>query len=240
MATINTSDNNSYIGRKFQRVGKPVFVTVEDYNDKTRTVLITFPDGKTMNLAISTLKDKRLWEPYEGDMPEAEEPEMERYIPGTPEDEPTILRKPIKKDHKPLGRPKKPESEKKKPAKKEPKPDMCPTEFIDLVTKLAKDKGCTIAHSENTPKFYGVIYGKTCILRIYKGKRDLTLNMKTSVAEELPYESHNIKGHMLSGVIKCQYTDNYKKVITDVIVKGKKYADTKKSAKSKKNNKEEN
>jgi len=215
-------DPADLVGKKFQRTGKDVFVEVIEFNEKTRTVIIQFPDGKTMNITTSTLKDRRLWQPYEGEMPEAKEPEFEKYVPGTPEEEPTVLRKPIKKDHKPLGRPKKPESEKKV---RKPKEVLTPANFHEFVMGLEELLGCTVKNREKTPNLYSIKFGSSNLMDIYKGKLTMCISIKEEVAieQKLDYTFRN--NCIFPASMKYEYTE-YEATITNLLKACIEYANT--------------
>lgn len=248
--TNNSVSTDSFLGRKFQRVGKDVVVEVVIEDEKTKTVIIEFPEGKTMNISRSTLRDKRLWQPYEGDMPEAKEPEVETYIPGTPTEDSQV--RDLKKEAKEEAArkraeeraAKKAEKEAEKAAKKAEKKEVVilrPDTFIEDFTKLAEKHGCTIGYNPKVPNHYTFMYKNACVGRVYTGKNSTTLNMRAGVAELLPYEHTIVKNHMLAGVIKDKYTDKCLTIIEDIIVTGIEYAlenDIKFKKKPKKNNEE--
>lgn len=60
MAKTNTT-KETLVGKRFQRTGKEVFITVETEDTVRKTVIVRTEDGKTQALSTSTLKDKRKW-----------------------------------------------------------------------------------------------------------------------------------------------------------------------------------
>lgn len=74
------------LNKIYKSVSTEELVTVIEFNEKTKTVMVEFPDGRTKSYSSTTIKDKRRFIPVELESPEVVEPLMDLDNPVTEEE----------------------------------------------------------------------------------------------------------------------------------------------------------
>ena len=198
-------------------------VTSAELNEKTKTYLITFEDGKTTSVSASTFK--RWYKKIDDGK------EVEKAGDGTPLAE---VGKEIAKQAK-----QKAEKVQKEKKEKKPKKEKAPKVAIETrqaeLEKIVKSMGCTIKSYTNSPRKMNVVKEGKVLGRVYAGDSKAVLCVSVKVLPEgvKPTRTRNCP---LGAAIDVPY-DELEKTLKNILPK----IDVKKveSKKTKKANKEE-
>jgi hypothetical protein len=197
-----------------------------ELNDKTKTYLITFEDGKTTSVSASTFK--RWYKKIDDGK------EVEKAGDGTPLAE---VGKEIAKQAKEKAKDaKKAEAPKKE---RKPKKEKAPKVAIETrqaeLEKIVKPMGCTIKSYTNSPRKMNVVKEGKVLGRVYAGDSKAVLCVSVKALPD-GVKPTRVRNCPLGAAIDVSY-EELEKTLKDILPK----IDTKKieNKKSKKANKEE-
>lgn len=178
----------SLVGKKYQRTGKDVVVTVVSHDIDRCSAIIEFPDGKTTTLTTTTLKDKRKWvEVVESslDVTPIPSPSTQQIVSPEPEITHPVVDKPISQPQVP-----------KKRTQKVSTSNVQNTPILDFVLGYVSELGLEIFVPANGMKMRSLKCSGHMCCKFNWGKNTLTLSCRSIAVQECNIQPTKIVNHM--------------------------------------------